>query len=104
MPKQSKKDNSSQDDRDIKRSPKRELPKSRSEQSQKIIALLKKIDQPTMAHDNRDSYIKYLSTVEKRLVTYDVEDEKFVDYEDKKSKVQEKATNNKGTRKSNRKK
>ena len=105
MPKQNKhKDKSSSDDRDINRSPIRELPKTRSEQADKIIALIKKIDQKTMIHDNKESYTGYLLTVEKRLSTYDeTNSDKFIDYVDKKSKAHEK-TKEKGRRKSSRSK
>jgi hypothetical protein len=92
MPKQGKqaKDNkSSSDDRDINRSPRREIPKERSDQANKIIELLKKVDQKTMAHSNSESYQKYLITVTKRLTTYNEEDtDKFIDYENKKAEAE----------------
>ena len=92
MGKQDKKINknsSSSDDRDINKSPRREIPKDRSDQAEKIIDLLKKIDQKTMAHSNSDSYQKYLTTVTKRLSTYDEDDQdKFIDYENKKAEAE----------------
>jgi hypothetical protein len=85
-----KNSSSSSDARDVNKSPIRDLPKSRSDHAEIIIKLLKKIDQPTMAHSNRDSYLKYLDTVRKRLATYDSDDERFKDYESEKSKANEK--------------
>lgn len=99
MGKQSKNKSNGSDDRDVNKSPIKDLPKSRSDHSERIIKLLKKIDQPTMVHSNSDSYINYLETVHRRLKTYDQDDEKFRDYEEEKAKLNEKPK-----RKSNRKK
>lgn len=60
-----------------------------------IIRLLAIADNNSIGKPNEDSFLKYLKTVNIRLITYDKENIKFIDYTQKKDFPKKKKNNNK---------